>query len=128
MSEQIETLEVVVEGGLAGTYEGCSGGQRTVIDVALHIALALVVSRRATSRIGLLFLDEPEGLDEPGRAAFADVVGGLRAQGLAVLVASHHADLIGALVAAGAREVAIEGAPGAARVGEPAPEREAVAV
>lgn len=123
-----EALDLEVLGGLAPHYELLSGGQRTVVDVSLHIAIALVVARRATSRISMVFLDEPEGLDEVGRLAFSNVVSTLRTQGLSVLVASHHSDLISALVAAGARDVPIGGSPGAAVVGELAAERVEVAV
>ncbi|HEV8656922.1 MAG TPA: hypothetical protein VGR85_15560 [Candidatus Limnocylindria bacterium] len=93
-----EALDVAVLGGHAPTYEGCSGGQRTTIDFALHVAIALVVSRRASSRLRFLFADEPEGLDEPGRAAFAATARWIHETfGLTVVVASHAADLIDAL-------------------------------
>jgi exonuclease SbcD len=93
-----EALDVEVLGGHAPVYEGCSGGQRTTIDFALHVAIALVVSRRASSRLRFLFADEPEGLDEPGRAAFAATARWIHeAFGLTVVVASHASDLIDAL-------------------------------
>lgn len=112
-----EALDVEVQGGLAPQYELLSGGQRTCVDLALHIAIALVVSRRASTRLSYMFIDEPEGLDESGRVAFAGVVRWIHdAFSLAVLVASHHGDLVAAI---GAREIVIEGTPGRARVGEP---------
>jgi DNA repair exonuclease SbcCD ATPase subunit len=93
-----EALDVEVLGGRAPVYEGCSGGQRTTIDFALHVAIALVVSRRASSRLRFLFCDEPEGLDEPGRSAFAAIARWAHETfGLTVLVASHAADLVDAL-------------------------------
>ncbi len=93
-----ETLDVTVLGGRAPLYEGASGGQRTAIDVALHVAIALVVSRRATTRLRYLFADEPEGLDDAGRAAFATVARWAAEElGLTVVVASHAADLVDAL-------------------------------
>jgi DNA repair exonuclease SbcCD ATPase subunit len=93
-----EALDLEVLGGRAPVYEGCSGGQRTTIDFALHVAIALVVSRRASSRLRFLFCDEPEGLDEPGRSAFAAIARWVHETfGLTVLVASHAADLVDAL-------------------------------
>lgn len=93
-----EALDIEVLGGRAPVYEGCSGGQKTTIDFALHVAIALVVSRRSSSRLRFLFADEPEGLDEPGRAAFAAIARWIHeAFSLTVLVASHAADLVDAL-------------------------------
>jgi exonuclease SbcD len=93
-----EALDVQVLGGRAPIYEGCSGGERTTIDFALHVGIALVVSRRASSRLRFLFVDEPEGLDEPGRAAFAAIARWIHeTYGLTVLVASHASDLVDAL-------------------------------
>lgn len=93
-----ETLDIEVLGGRGPIYELCSGGQKTVIDFALHVAIALVVSRRSSTRIRFLFADEPEGLDEPGRAAFAAIARWIHETfGLTVLVASHAADLVDAL-------------------------------
>jgi DNA repair protein SbcD/Mre11 len=93
-----EALDLEVLGGRAPVYEGCSGGQRTTIDFALHVAIALVVSRRASSRLRFLFCDEPEGLDESGRSAFAAIARWVHETfGLTVLVASHAADLVDAL-------------------------------
>lgn len=107
--EQSETLEIGILGERASVYEGLSGGQRTAVDVALHVAIALVVSRRSSARIRLLFADEPEGLDEPGRAAFAEIARWVAQEfGLLVLVASHSPDLIEAL---GGRRIEIVPSP-----------------
>lgn len=109
-----EALDIEVLGGMGPLYEFCSGGQKTVLDLATHLALTLVVSRRASARLTFVFVDEPEGLDDVGRAAFAGVMNWVSEEfGLQVLVASHHEDLVGAL---GGRRVTFEGEPGNARV------------
>jgi exonuclease SbcD len=106
-----EALDIEILGGRAPVYEGCSGGQRTTIDFALHVAIALVVSRRSATRLRFLFADEPEGLDEPGRAAFAALARWIhQTYGLTVLVASHAADLVNAL--GGQRIDVVPGADG----------------
>lgn len=93
-----ETLDLEVLGGRGQVYELCSGGQKTTIDFSLHVAIALVVSRRSSTRLRFLFADEPEGLDEAGRAAFAGLARWIHDEyDLAVLVASHAADLVDAL-------------------------------
>ena len=95
---QAETLDIEVLGGKGELYEMCSGGEQTTIDVATHIAIALVVSRRASTRLSFMTLDEPEGLDAPSRAAFAQIVRWLNAEhGLTCVVMSHMDDLIDAL-------------------------------
>lgn len=121
-----ETLDIEVIGGKAPVYEGCSGGQRTAIDAATHIAIALVVARRQTTRLRWLYLDEPEGLDADGRAAFAAIARSASEElGMKTVVASHHEDLVEQL---GGMVIRIEGIPGAARVGAAAQEPERVSV
>jgi len=110
-----ETLDVAVIGGHGAVYELCSGGQRTCIDFAFHVAIAIVVARRATSRLRYLFADEPEGLDEPGRMAFAAIARWVHATfGVTVVVASHAPDLIDAL--GGTRIDVVPGPDGAVAV------------
>lgn len=93
-----EALDITVLGGHGPVYEMCSGGQRSVIDFALHIAIALVVSRRAGSRLRFMFVDEPAFLDDAGYAAFAGVVRWVHAEfGITCVVSSHVADLISAI-------------------------------
>lgn len=107
----VETLDVEVLGGRGALYELCSGGERTTIDTALHIAVALVVARRSSTRLRFIVIDEPEGLDEPGRMAFAAVVRSLHEEhGLTVLAMSHMTDIVDAL--GGRRIVAEPGADG----------------
>jgi exonuclease SbcD len=104
-----EALDIEILGGRAPVYEGCSGGQKTTIDFALHVAVALVVSRRSTTRLRFLFADEPEGLDEPGRASFAAIARWIHETfGLTVLVASHAGDLVDAL---GGRRIDVVAGP-----------------
>lgn len=112
----IEALDIEVLGGVGPLYELCSGGQRTAIDLAFHVAIALTVSRRSSARLRYLFVDEPEGLDEPGRLAFVAVMQWVqREHGLTVLVATHHDDIAQNL---GGAIVPLEGEPGASRVPE----------
>lgn len=92
-----ETLEVEVL-GKGGLYEMCSGGERTTIDFASHVALALVVSRRASTRLRILVVDEPEGLDERSRAAFAATIRWVAEElHLRCLVMSHMDDIVDGL-------------------------------
>jgi DNA repair exonuclease SbcCD ATPase subunit len=106
---QAETLDIEVLGGKGPIYELCSGGQQTVIDFALHVAIALVVSRRAGSRLRYMFLDEPAFLDGAGYESYAAAVRWMHETlGLTVLVSSHVRDLVDAL---GAQEFVIEPGP-----------------
>lgn len=90
-----DTLDLALVGGLAPTYALASGGQRTWVDVALHVAIALVVAQRVQTRLSFLFIDEPEGLDAPNRAAFGRVLHFIHDKyALTVLAASHHEDLV----------------------------------
>lgn len=113
-----ETLDVAVL-GRGETYEMCSGGERTAIDFATHVALAIVVSRRSTTRLHVLVCDEPEGLDEPSRIAFAGVVRWLAETfDLKCLVMSHAEDLVDAL---GGTRIDIEATQDAAVAADPEP-------
>jgi exonuclease SbcD len=95
---QGETLDVEVEGGRGELYEMCSGGEQTTLDFACHIAIALVVARRSAMRLKFLVTDEPEGLDEANRAAFASAIRWVNeTYGLTCVVMSHAPDLIDAL-------------------------------
>jgi colicin import membrane protein len=90
-----ETLDIRVDGERAESYEGLSGGERTAVDFATHTAIALVVSQRAATRLSLLFVDEPEGLDAEGRTAFASVLRWIADEfRLRIIVASHQPDVV----------------------------------
>lgn len=57
--------------------------------------LALVLALVLVSRPKVLLLDEPtRGLDYPGKAVLADILGDLAAAGMAVLVASHDVEFV----------------------------------
>ena len=119
-----ETLDIEILGGMAPVYEGLSGGQATSVDTALHVAIALVVARRQTTRLKYFYLDEPEGLDAEGRAAFAGIARWTADElGLRTIVASHHEDLVEQLAG---DVIPIEGRRGAARIGGAVVEREEV--
>ncbi len=57
--------------------------------------LALVLAVVLTSGPSVICLDEPtRGLDYPGKRALAEILGGLKAQGAAVLVATHDVEFV----------------------------------
>lgn len=110
-----ETLEIEVLGA-GQVYELCSGGQKTAMDTAFHIAIALLVSRRIATRLRFIYIDEPEGLDEAGRIALAQIVRWVNAvHGITVILATHHEDLIDGV---GGQRIPFSGEPGNAFVGE----------
>jgi len=64
-----EALDIVIldPQGRERLYEhGCSGGEKTRVNVALRIALALLLAHRKGAEVQLLTLDEPENLDDKG--------------------------------------------------------------
>lgn len=90
-------LRLVVEGAGGGTYEGCSGGQRRRIDLALLMALAEVAAAAVGRPAGTLWLDEVfDALDDEGIAAAADAVRSLAGRRCCVVI-THHAGLADAL-------------------------------
>ena len=57
--------------------------------------LALVLAVVLTSKPAVICLDEPtRGLDYPGKAALAEILGSLKAEGCAVLVATHDVEFV----------------------------------
>lgn len=92
--------------GLAGVSEGDTRRllERLVpgIDEAQHPRdlsegqrLALVLALVLAAKPGVIALDEPtRGLDYPGKAALADILRGLAAEGRAVIVASHDVEFV----------------------------------
>lgn len=89
-----DALEIVVVSptGAEALYGDLSGGELTRLDLALRIALARLVARRPGVEIGVLALDEPEGLDEHGLAALAGILRGLDEFPVRIVV-SHHPGL-----------------------------------
>lgn len=85
-------ITVVSPTGAECTYEDLSGGELTRLDLALRIALARLVARRPGVEIGILALDEPEGLDEHGLASLAGILRSLDEFPVRIVV-SHHPSL-----------------------------------
>lgn len=94
-----ETLDIVVHGsGGEGEYRDYSGGEKTRLNVALRIALALLLSSSRGADVRTLIVDEPEYLDPAGNDALAEILRGLAAERFdRVLLASPKADLGDAL-------------------------------
>lgn len=66
---------VSINGFVANLDSGPSGGMRTTIDLAVDLALANIIQRRANSAPGFLILDEAwEGLDLPSRGNCLDLL------------------------------------------------------
>lgn len=85
-------IAVITPTGAECLYEDLSGGELTRLDLALRVALARLIARRPGAEVGILALDEPEGLDEHGRRALAEILRGLDEFPVRVIV-SHHGDL-----------------------------------
>lgn len=86
-----ETLDVIVHaGGGESLYSDFSGGEKTRLNVALRIALALLLSSRRGADVRMLVVDEPEYLDVDGHERLADLLRGLAAEQFdRVLLVSH---------------------------------------
>lgn len=89
-----ETLDVkIIEDGFDRFYETYSGGEAYRVNVALRVALSKLLARRAGAHIETLILDEPEGLDEEGRAKLVELLQILSETFSTILLISHHEDL-----------------------------------
>ncbi len=89
-----ETLDVkIIEDGFDRPYETYSGGEAYRVNVALRVALSKLLARRAGAHIETLILDEPEGLDEEGRAKLVELLQILSETFSTILLISHHEDL-----------------------------------
>ncbi len=89
-----ETLDVkIIEDGFERPYETYSGGEAYRVNVALRVALSKLLARRAGAHIETLILDEPEGLDEDGRAKLVELLQILSETFSCILLISHHEDL-----------------------------------
>ena len=98
--DSTETLDIII-GDEWGTrsYELYSGGENFRIDFALRIALSKLLSRRAGTKVPLLFIDEGFGTqDQTGKNKLVEAIGSLREDpefesGL-ILVITHVDDII----------------------------------
>jgi DNA repair exonuclease SbcCD ATPase subunit len=73
-----------------------SGGETTAVSLALAIGLNRLNARRSGSAIRLLVVDEPDGLDVPGRRAFGEALRRLAHSGELerVVLITHTPDLV----------------------------------
>jgi exonuclease SbcC len=86
-----ETLDIVIadERG-ERAYENFSGGEAMRVDLALRIALSVLLASRAGARCEMLVLDETcAPLDAQGRALFVDCLGRIADRFATVLVVTH---------------------------------------
>jgi exonuclease SbcC len=87
--KQAESLEIVVSDELGSRDLGMySGGECARVALAIRLALAKVISRRAGKRIELLLVDEVTDLDSSGAEMFAKTINTL-AREHQIIVISH---------------------------------------
>jgi len=78
--KESETLDIIIS-DLSGdkSYYNYSGGEKTLIDFALRIALSVILSRRSGTQIETLILDEPFGsLDNRNKTKIMDTINSVR--------------------------------------------------
>jgi DNA repair exonuclease SbcCD ATPase subunit len=86
-----ETLDVLVadqDGTRA--YESFSGGERARVNIALRLALAILLADRRGAESRLLAIDEIEGLDSEGQAQLVTVIQSVASRFDVILMASHY--------------------------------------
>jgi len=85
-----ETMDIIVSDALgARDFVGYSGGEAARVALAIRLALAKVISRRAGKRIGLVMIDEVSDLDTAGADAFAQTIMGIAADYQQIMVVTH---------------------------------------
>jgi len=90
-----ETLDIIIadERG-ARSYENFSGGEAMRVDLALRIALSVLLASRAGARCELLVLDETAApLDVQGRALFVECLQKVAERFATILVITHVEEL-----------------------------------
>jgi exonuclease SbcC len=90
-----ETLDIIIadEQG-ARSYENFSGGEAIRVDLALRIALSVLLASRAGARCELLVLDETAApLDAQGRAQFVDCLSKVADRFATILCITHVEEL-----------------------------------
>ena len=90
-----ETLDVVIADERGDrAYENFSGGEAMRVDLALRIALSVLLASRAGARCELLVLDETAApLDAHGRALFVDCLQRVAERFATILVITHVEEL-----------------------------------
>ena len=89
----VDKIGLAVDGAGGGYYEGCSGGQRRRIDVAMLLGLAEINAAASGHSGGTLWLDEAmDCLDDAGVASVAEALEEL-SRDRAVVLITHSAAL-----------------------------------
>ncbi len=90
-----ETLDIVIEDERGErSYENFSGGEAMRVDLALRIALSVLLASRAGARCELLVLDEAAApLDAQGRAQFVECLQRVAERFATILVITHVEEL-----------------------------------
>jgi exonuclease SbcC len=89
-----ETLDInVCDEHTRRPYETYSGGEQTRLNVALRLALAILLADRRGAESRLLAMDEPESLDEAGRRDLIEVIKSVSNRFDVIIVASQYPDI-----------------------------------
>ena len=89
-----ESLEILVyDGEVWRPFETFSGGERYRVASAMRLGLAQLLSHRSGARVSTLIVDEPEGLDAPGRAHLARILERMSESFGITLLLTHYDDL-----------------------------------
>ena len=88
--KQAETLDIIVSDQLGSRdFAGYSGGEAARVALAIRLALAKVISRRAGKQVGLVMIDEVSDLDQSGMEAFGQTINGLANDYKQIMIVSH---------------------------------------
>jgi DNA repair exonuclease SbcCD ATPase subunit len=91
---EVPALDIVVCGPTGRReYASYSGGEKARVAIALRLGLARLLAGRRGAEIGLLVIDEIEGLDAAGAEALTRVLEELACSHRSVILVSHHAEL-----------------------------------
>jgi exonuclease SbcC len=89
-----DSLEIIVyDGEDWRPFETFSGGERYRVASAMRLGLAQLLSHRSGARVSTLIVDEPEGLDAPGRAHLARILERMSESFGITLLLTHYDDL-----------------------------------
>ena len=93
--EERETLEILVSDGVTTRpFSSYSGGEALRISLALRLALSRFLTyRQGSSKIDMLIIDEPSGLDAEGLEQFATALKKLKDMFSLIVVITHLQDL-----------------------------------
>jgi exonuclease SbcC len=88
--KKAETLDIIVSDQMGSRdFAGYSGGEAARVALAIRLALAKVISRRAGKRIGLVMIDEISDLDTAGADSFAQTINGISKDYSQIMVVTH---------------------------------------